>query len=412
MRHPHPRPLSITHGCIGGIEIRPLQHQWRLSCWVLAGVAMLLAVTTPGARAEGQTAVIRTTDGSTYEGELVRQTAAVVVINVGGIDAPFKQSDIAEFEIKDSPEQVYRRERRALDDNDLLGRLALARKMLDLEALKLAKLELSALDRDFPEHPEVQEELALVEARMRLQTQRSSRSFASNGESREGPQRVGESDEYPFLSPGQINLIKVYEIDLDAKPRVSIPAETIDSFFQKYSDHRDVPRGPRERSAFKRQPGYEQLATFFQVQARDLYDQVEVRQEPDPLMMFRRVVNPNYVARYFAPMFAQGQIQGLHLFNQRTDDEAEAYTNFYLLTEFFYDGKPLIDRVNPDQSLLLQWGLTRESARSPAPDVEGWRPAFRSIDDAEFRRYAEWIGSLYTPEPDYGIVYRPDAQGE
>lgn len=377
-----------------------------LAGWVVVVWTSSLALSTP---AEAEIAQIQTTGGDIYAGELVRQTSAVVVINVGGIDASFAQSDIVEFKIVDTPEQVYKEQRRALTDDDLIGRLELARRMVDLRALEIAEQELTSLNRDFPDTPAVLDELSLLQARMKLNNSSRPRVFATDAEPRQTRDRMGATDAQPFLTPEQINLLKVYEIDLGSKPRVSIPSETIDSFFQKYSDHRDVPRGRKDRSDFKRLPGYEQLDLFFRVQARDFYDQVEVRQEPEPLAKFRRIVNPNYLARYFAPMFGQGQIEGLHLFNQRPEEEDEAYTNFYLLSEFTYDDKPMLDRLNPEQSLLLQWGLAREAARFPAPEMDDWRPLFKTMDDPDFRRYAEWIGSLFTPSPDYGIEYPPPA---
>lgn len=372
-------------------------------CLLVLGVGAFIAFIGVEASAEARTAVIRTDDGNVYRGELVRQTKDILVLNVQGIEATFKQEDIATFELQDTPEELYRKQRATLSDQDLAGRLDLAREMLDLDALRLAKFELADLDRDFPEHPAVLEMIAVVEAKQRLEeTHSDAQLTASDGPRR--PERRGEAEGNLFLARNEIALIKVYEIDLDTKPRLEIPDPTLDSFFQKYGGHRLVPTGRRDRGLFKRLEGYEQLDVFFRVQARDLYDQVEVRQEPGPLSKFRRSVNPNYVARYFAPTFGHGQIPGLALFNKRPEDEAEAYTNFYRLSQFRVNGTPMIDRANPELSLLLQWGLARESARFPAPDIEGWRPMFRSTDDSEFQRYADWIDSLFKEDLDYGIA--------
>ena len=98
---------------------------------------------------------------------------------------------------------------------------------------------------------------------------------------------------------------------------------------------------------------------------------------------------------------------GLDLFNARPDDEAEAYTNFFLLSRFTHEGKAMIDRDRPELSLLLQWGLEREAAKFPAPDVEGWRPRFRSPEDGDYRRLVDWIDSLFDNDPGYGITYPP-----
>ncbi|MEM6459217.1 MAG: hypothetical protein AAF710_07475 [Planctomycetota bacterium] len=392
----------------------PTRPRWTRLAPAAAVVALLAA---PHAPADARPALLETTSGDTYEGELVRQTPSVVVLSVGGIEASFDRADVASLTLRDTPEEVYRRERPGLDRDDLAGRLDLAQRMLDAEALDLAELELTALARDFPEHPAVLDAAAVVEAKIRLRSAIADqprpevrRAAEQRDADRPGrPDRVGPDADRPYLTDAQRRLLRVYEVRLDTQPRVSINRRTLDQFFARYGDDPLVPSGRRERAAFRRQPGHEQLDLIFRVQARDLYDQVGVSPEPEPLRDFRTNLNPRYVAAFFAPTFGHGEIDGLHLFNSRPETEAEAYTNFFLLHRFRYDGRPLIDRVNPEDSLLLQWGLPREAARFPAPDVPGWRPAFTSPDEPRFRNYADWVASLYPDDLDYGITYPPAA---
>jgi hypothetical protein len=74
------------------------------------------------------------------------------------------------------------------------------------------------------------------------------------------------------------------------------------------------------------------------------------------------------------------------------------------------DGRPLIDYQNPGRSPLLQFGLPREDAITPHPDVVGWTPVFRSRDSRAFQRAVRWIQSMYRPRPDYPIEYTPPGQ--
>jgi hypothetical protein len=359
------------------------------------------------ASASGPTAVLTTDDGDRFEGTLVSQTQGHVVLEVGGIEARFDRRDIARLTLRETPEEIYRKGRLRLSDDDLSGRLGLARQMFELDALTLAQRELTRLDRDFPQQPRVTALAALVNAQQRLQSSRLS--AAERDRRRDPDDRRGRRDEDPprYLTEEQMNLIRVYEIDLSTEPRVVVPSSTLDELFERYRDSDLVPRGRRERAAFRRKAGHEQLDLLFQLRARELYGSVQVREEPEPLVRFRRNVNDPYLVRYFAPTFGQGQIDGLRLFAQRPNHENEAYTNFYLLTQFRYEGRPMIDRLAPELSLLLQWGLAREVARSPAPPVEGWEPRFASTEDPEYQRVLEWIESLYDDEPDYGISYRP-----
>jgi len=84
-------------------------------------------------------------------------------------------------------------------------------------------------------------------------------------------------------------------------------------------------------------------------------------------------------------------------------------TNFYILTQTAIEGKPIIDRNVPEDSLLVQWGLPRESAKFAAPDdLKGWEPKFKSMDDERFIALVDWIKSLIAANQgsNYGIDYK------
>ena len=373
---------------------------------LVASLLVAATVASFGSLAHARTAVIVTNDGNTIEGELISESPQIIVMEVGGIETRFDRENVREFRIPETPEEVYRRERAELDDQDVTGRLDLTQRMIDRDALNIARRELNALERDFSGNPRVAELSNLVNARLKLQNTTGTAAprrpanqpnAADRGMDREDPTA-------DYLTDEQINLIQVYELDLNVEPRVVVPSGTIDDLFDRYADDPGIPRGRSDRAAFRRLPGHEQLAKLFEVRARDLYASVQVRQEPEPLAQFSRSINNAYVARYFVPTFGQGQVDGLKLFNRRPGTQAEAYTNFLALSQFEYDGLPMIDRGNPELSLLLQWGLERDAARHPAPDIEGWQPRFVDMENEEFRRIAAWIDSLYGEDaPEYGI---------
>ena len=376
-------------------------------------VLILLAVAAPG---WARVAVVTTTDGRTLEGEMVRETDEVVVLSIAGIEATVPRDQVESLAYRESDRDYFQAKRAELEDDNLDGRLALVQEMVERDAIGIAESELSALDRAFPDNPQVTEKRQLIEARRSLKT--GGELNAERGLVRvlgpaipphpaprrarppPAPTRTSDDD--------QINRLKVFEVDLDQNPRITIPRETLDTFLDTYAGQEGVPAGTSERQQFLRLSGTEQLEMFFNKQARDLYGQVQVRSVPGPLAEFRRSVNPRHVARYLAPSFGNGKVEGFNVFTSRPDSDQEAYTNFYLLTRMKFDGIPMIDRGNPQQSLLLQWGLPRDQAQHPAPDVEGWRPAFRSADDPTYLRYLAWIESLWGQDtPDYGIDYTP-----
>jgi hypothetical protein len=387
------------------------------------GLVVALSITFFSVNVSAEMAQVILKDGATLEGELLGQNNEQVQLRIAGIDTTIDRDNIESMSLMESDEQYFKKQREKLDDDDLDGRLKLTREMLDREAFAIAKREAEALDDRFTDNPAVVDMLQLIKARENLKATSDATQGLDLREYRENPPGTpnvldpagqGRTPSEVYLSPEQIALIKVYEVDLESNPRVTIPRATLDEFLEKYADRDDVPRDRSDRVAFLRASGTDQLDLFFKVQARDLYSQVNVRTDPAPIAEFRRLVNPRYVARYFEPTFARGQVDGLRLINQRPEGPEEAYTNFYLLTQFEYNGLPLIDRSRPEESLLVQWGLPREEARHPAPDVEGWRPAFRNNRDTQYQQYVEWIDSLlFNDHPDYDIDYTaPDTAEE
>ena len=363
-----------------------------------------------------RTAVVETKDGRSLEGELVRESAESVVLKIAGIDATIPQDQVARISYRESDSEYFDQKRAELEDDDLDGRLKLVEEMIRREALGIAQTELAAMDRKFPDNPRVLEQRQLVEARQSLKSggELNANRPATGGNGGTTPGRPGtappKADAY--LTPEQMNRIKVYEVDLDSDPRVSIPRDTLNQFLETYAGLDDVPAGRAEQQRFFRMSGVDQLRMLFKQKARDLYGQVDVQSLPAPLLEFRRDVNPRHVAGYLAPTFGNGKVPGFSVFSSRPQSDEEAFTNFYLLTRMKFDGVPMIDRGNPAQSLMLQWGLPRDQAQHPAPDVEGWRPAFRSADDPNYTRYRDWIDSLYGQDnPDYGIDYTAPGDG-
>lgn len=383
----------------------------------LLGVGLLALLVSVPSLALAREATVRTRDGRELTGELVTQNDRVVVLSIAGIETPVPREQVAELEIKPTAEELYAKMRPELEDSDLEGRLALAQRLYEMKALELSRRELADLSRSFPGEPRIARLDKIIEAdqelaRQRVREDRSPRANENQGReprTRDGRAEPAEAGE--LLTAEQINLIRVYEIDLADEPRgIRISREVLDKFFQVYRDGDGQPLDRRAQAEFRRKPPYEQLGEFFTARVRDLYGQVEIMVDPPALSTYRNTINEAYVVRYFRRHFGTGQVDGLKLYGARPNTVEEAYTNFFVLQQFVGgDSVPMIDRTNPQDSLLLQWGLPRELATSPAPQIEGWEPAFRSVDDTQFQRIVEWIGMLYTPTPDYGITYPPTA---
>ncbi|HWB19759.1 MAG TPA: hypothetical protein VG711_05620, partial [Phycisphaerales bacterium] len=68
---------------------------------------------------------------------------------------------------------------------------------------------------------------------------------------------------------------------------------------------------------------------------------------------------------------------------------------------------PLINYEDPEKSLIVQYGLPRNIARKPHPDVSGWKPAFSQTNDRLKNATIEWINSMMQPRPEYPVDFEP-----
>ena len=218
------------------------------------------------------------------------------------------------------------------------------------------------------------------------------------------------ADKDPLLSEDDIALMQVYEVDLqsDPPPRIVIPRDKLRDFLKEFQEDDRIPRGKQLQDKWLREDGYKQLDLLFKLKARDYYKHVRIRSQIDSLRDWSNI-HRRYILGYIQPNFGEGAVEGLYLFPRGRETDRIEMTNLFILTQVAIGGKPMIDRNVPEDSLLVQWGLPRESAKFPAPaDIKGWEPKFKSTDDERFVEHVDWIKSLIAANQDsnYGIDYK------
>src|SRR5205814_630083 len=98
----------------------------------------------------------------------------------------------------------------------------------------------------------------------------------------------------------------------------------------------------------------------------------------------------------------------------KADHEAEAYANLVTLHKYQY--KPdkgreasMIDRNRPEDSILIQFALAPNLSNNPHPNVEGYKPIFRTLNDAKYKQFVRWIADGLSPLiNDYGVPFDDD----
>lgn len=362
--------------------------------------------------AEGASVIVTLKSGQRMRAAFVERQEAYVVVRIASVETRIPVSQIERIIVQRPVEERYEEMRAVIDDADIDRLLALiewsrANRLYD-EALR----DLAHVFELEPNNPEALRLARIVEQEKRLREKEGATDAEGAPVSTpavDRPERLTPG-EFPLLSEEDVNLIKVWELDLTDPPRLLISRETIDKFLDRFGDDPGVPTTRDGREAFHRREPVEILSEMFRLRARDLYGEVKVLGSPASLDQFRLHVNSTWLVNSCATTRCHGGLDAgaFMLYNRDTRAERAAYTNFLIVERTTTpDGRPLIDYENPERSPLLQLGLPRHESAFPHPEAYGWRPAFRSTDSRRFRQAVEWIRAMRQPRSDLPVEYEP-----
>lgn len=359
--------------------------------------------------------MVRLKDAPSLEGEFVSGDEGVIRIKISGVVVSFERSRVENLQVLPPPAERYEKMRRQIadDDADRLVMLAewLHRKRMYAEAL----VEVDRALKADPTHAEalrlrkVVEQLAALAERKATEAKSEEARRRQSEEARRFPDRPKPS-EFPLLTEEQVNLVKVYEVDLHDPPKMVIPRDVVEKLMVQYGEDPLIPETREAREAFLRKPPEEILDVMFRLRAREVYGQVRITDQPRSMRLFRDHVHAGWLVSSCASTACHGGSEAgrLQLFNYRPTSDASVYTNFLILERFeTRDGKRLIDYDEPERSLLVQMALPRDDVRNPHPHIPGWQPAFRNREARRYMQTVEWIRSMYRPRPEYPVEYTP-----
>lgn len=364
----------------------------------------------PIASEPGQSMLIMT-DGRRFRGRIKDRDRFEIVLEIAGIDTRFKIKDVLEVIPLKTFEEHYDELKRGIDPLDWTKRLQLCEWIHRRKRLELAARELEELLDDNPRIDEARELLRIVNAEIELRVkqeeaalERETAPIAEEGEARSG--RLAPTS---LLTDEQVNLIRVYEIDLKNPPRLLVRRSTIERLLSEHATSELLPATPEGRKAYYRRDPVDILSDIFALQARDLYGEVQVQSEPLSLNKFRLNVHKMWLMNSCATNQCHGGTEAgrFFLFNKRAHTANTVYTNLLILERSRYRGEPMLNYERPERSPLLQLGLPADRSFFPHPEAAGWTPAFRDQSDPKFTRTVEWMRSMYMPRPEYPIRFEP-----
>jgi hypothetical protein len=349
--------------------------------------------------------------GRRLTGIMMESDEESIVLRINGIDTTYRRARIAKIEFLPPVEQRYQRFRASIPDNDIEGRLVLVDWLRDRKAYALAIEELGSILEIEPNHPQAKILKTWLEQHLKLIENRTEQS-----EPKKRAALPVKKTAITLLSKEQINLIRVYELDLSDPPDLKVENATIRALMMQMPSA--FPVGEEDREAILDSSDLDKLRLLFRHKARDLYPEVQVLEDPQSFKDFNKHIagRTGWLINGCATTRCHGGSEAgdLQLVGQHSNSIEALYTNFVILDRYqLADGTPLIDYVDPDRSPLIHMGLVRSRSLYPHPEVDAqkygrdWRPIFRSTKATNFKRTTDWIRSIYTPRPDYGFQYPP-----
>jgi hypothetical protein len=359
--------------------------------------------------APGQLGTVFLRDGQRSAGTIIEDSFAQVVVEIKGVRLRFKREVVDQVILQPTLEERYRSMKESLRPGMANDHLLLCRWLVSEERYPLAASELEELLAAHPDLVDARRLLEMVRAQLALgpggadpgAAPASDEPAAASTE----PDRLGR-----LLTNEEINLIRVYEIDFDHPPKVAVGPGTIRSLISNYGASPLLPATPAERGALFRADAIDVVKLIFALRARELYGEIDVLTEPHALNLFRQRVHDTWLMNGCATSRCHGGPDGgtFQLHSRQHKDERARYTNLLILERLSVDPAwPLLNYEAPGDSLIIQYGLPRDLARRPHPDVPGWKPIFARGDDRIVDHAVEWLRSMMQPRPHYPIDYVP-----
>lgn len=362
-----------------------------------------------------RTVIVTMTNGTRIKGELIEDTPDAVVVESHGIRSTIQRGDIQSMEDEVPFEQELADRRAKLAEGDVKARLDLARWCLgqhQYDAARALTQEVSKID---PNNAEAVE----LEDYIRRQVAMEQRS-ATRPPTPTEPRSISStpaSVERNFISEPDINLIKNVELAEGEK----IAPRFLNNVAERYLEQYGEKDGMDAKSFRKLSP----MQQFYKI--RDTKDPALMRDlsivgDPVRVSTYRKQVQPIMLSGCTSSgCHGTMEGKGFVVFVNPTSSDGATYSNYYILmhytrmmqtdgTGLFDTGKierKMIDRQNPENSLLLQYGLPRTSAIFKHPQVNGQTPIFRDKNDPKYKTVLAWIKSLGPIDPVYRVDFVP-----
>lgn len=372
-------------------------------------VGIFAVVALAGTLLFARQGIVVTKDGTRYEGDVNERGETVEVSGVPGTPGPvgINRANVASITYADKVADDVRAALGKLDRNDLKSRIELAKVAISANAFEAARDVLKDAARIDPNNPEVTQLMSQVTAHLppptpatAPSTQPAVATTAPATTPATAPTTepaVGTQAPKRMVSREEINQIRQIEWrpDVESLP-VAIRPDAKRKFLAANPDITPAD--------FNAMTSEQQAALMLQKGTAEVKRGITITRDPASVVNFKKSVI-RVIIQGCASNACHGSTKAgsFQLFLPATN-ETVVYTDFLILQEYTtHKGKFLIDRVNPENSLLLQYMLPSALTKTPHPAVQGFRPPVRTVDAPAYQQVLQWINGMPSAPAHYDI---------
>jgi hypothetical protein len=371
----------------------------------LAALILCLLTTSLFARP----GTVRTKDGRSIEGDITDRGADGAQITTRAGQITIRANEIAEIQYGGSIREAYEKRLAALPkDAGARSHVDLARWLYENKEYDLARKELDTAltlepnNEDATVLRQTVDRTMLLDKRPGTTTSRPPAAAGTGaGATNKTPGGMALKDRH-LLSAEQINTIRQFELR-ENEPRVRVRLDN--NVGKKYVESANM--DPRQFAAM---PDALKALSILKNGSQDMRKDVKIMTDPSAILEYKSRVQPALLQGCAATACHSGTNAGNFVLYNPADNDAVTYTNFYTLTQFRSTidktERRMIDRVYPQNSLILQFGLPRERSEFDHPEAPGWKIAFSGTQDNKYQQIFDWIQNGLVPvNPNYGIEF-------
>jgi hypothetical protein len=361
----------------------------------------------------GQVKVVTLKNGGQLQGEVTKTDTGYRVKQLpSGIVSVVPDSDVLSVADAQTPRDEYKERLAKLDASSAtqqfdLGEWAFRNGMLDEAKARLdASLKIDSQN--------VRAKVLLLQVEGMIARRDESKTATTQAPGNEAGESLAGFNPDQLVGEPDIFRIRLEELrDSDHVP-VAFKNGVLERFVQMMQGREDFSQAGQDKAFMALSPVAKALYIRDAVgpENSSYKDDIEVQGDPQFMTDFRTQIWPMLAALAAMPehhggLTADGKaVGGFRLFNAKALPTRVLYTNFLILDSFETGGWRMINRNDPELSLLIQYGLPPELAEMKHPTKIP--VMFTGRDAPNYRRAVDWIRSLRGPiHPSYRIQWKP-----